>query len=152
VRVPRYLVAYEVGRAVNPALVEGQLVGGAAQGLGGALYEEFRYDAAGQPLATTFMDYLMPTASETVPYVETLVTEDAPSPDNPLGTKGAGEGGITAAGAVLASAVRAALGLRDTVGRLPLTPSRVAGLMDGAEPSAFDLGGRNGGDAASSER
>ncbi|HEY3682512.1 MAG TPA: xanthine dehydrogenase family protein molybdopterin-binding subunit [Streptosporangiaceae bacterium] len=147
VRVPRYLVAYEVGRAVNPKLVEGQLVGGAAQGLGGALYEEFRYDEAGQPLATTFMDYLMPTASETVPYVETLVTEDAPSPDNPLGTKGAGEGGITAAGAVLASAVRAALGLRGTVGRLPLTPSRVAELMDGAGPSASDLGGHNGGDA-----
>lgn len=131
VRVPRYLVAYEVGRAINPALVEGQLVGGAAQGLGGALYEEFRYDDAGQPLATTFMDYLMPTAAETVPTVETLITEDAPSPDNPLGTKGAGEGGITAAGATLASGVRAALGLRAAVGRLPLTPSRVAELIDG---------------------
>lgn len=130
VHVPRYLVAYEVGRAINPALVEGQLIGGAAQGLGGALYEEFRYDDAGQPLATTFMDYLMPTASETAPTVETLITEDAPSPDNPLGTKGAGEGGITAAGAALASAVRAALGLRTAIPRLPLTPSRVVELSE----------------------
>src|SRR5690606_20700412 len=72
VRLLRYLVAYEVGRAVNPTLVEGQLRGGVAQGVGGSLLEEFDYDAAGQPLATTFMDYLMPTASE-VPEVDVLV-------------------------------------------------------------------------------
>ena len=91
VRVLRYFIAYEVGRAVNPALVEGQLVGGAAQGLGGALLEEFRYDASGQPQCTSFMDYLIPSAAE-VPPVGTAIREDAPSPGNPLGVEGRGRG------------------------------------------------------------
>ncbi|GAA4830986.1 xanthine dehydrogenase family protein molybdopterin-binding subunit [Saccharopolyspora rosea] len=129
VAVPRYLVAYEVGRAINPALVEGQLVGGVTQGLGGAVYERFHYDAQGQPQATTFLDYLVPTAAEAPGLVDVVVTEDAPSPDNPLGTKGAGEGGITAVGAAVANAVRDALGLTGDVGRLPLSPSRVHGLF-----------------------
>ena len=72
VRVLRYLVAYEVGRAVNPMLVEGQLRGGVAQGIGGALFEEFSYDEAGQPQAITFIEYRMPTAAE-VPPVDLLV-------------------------------------------------------------------------------
>jgi aerobic carbon-monoxide dehydrogenase large subunit len=129
VRVLRYLVAYEVGRAVNPALVEGQLRGGAAQGIGGALMEELVYDEAGQPLAITFMDYRMPTAAE-VPPIDVLVAEQAPAPGNPLGVRGAGEGGVTAAGAALASAVRDALGMADGVGRLPLTPARVKTLAE----------------------
>ncbi|MGH3435066.1 MAG: xanthine dehydrogenase family protein molybdopterin-binding subunit [Sciscionella sp.] len=128
VTVLRYLVAYEVGRAINPTLVEGQLVGGVAQGLGGAVYESFEYDEQGQPLATTFMDYLMPTAAEVPPWVDTLVTEDAPSPDNPLGVKGAGEGGVTAAGATLANAVRDALGMAGDIGQLPLSPHRIVEL------------------------
>ncbi len=127
VEVLRYLVAYEVGRAVNPALVEGQLRGGAAQGIGGALLEEFCYDDAGQPQSATFMDYRMPTAAE-VPPIDVLVTEDAPAPGNPLGVRGAGEGGVSAAGAVLASAVRDALGLAGSVGQLPLTAARVQEL------------------------
>ena len=77
VTVERYLIAYDVGRAVNPMLIEGQLVGGFAQGLGGALSEEFVYDERGEPLATTFADYLVLTARE-VPPVEVLLTEDAP--------------------------------------------------------------------------
>jgi carbon-monoxide dehydrogenase large subunit/6-hydroxypseudooxynicotine dehydrogenase subunit gamma len=127
VEVLRYLVAYEVGRAINPALVEGQLRGGAAQGIGGALLEEFCYDDAGQPQSATFMDYRMPTAAE-VPPIDVLVTQDAPAPGNPLGVRGAGEGGVSAAGAVLASAVRDALGLAGSVGRLPLTAARVQEL------------------------
>jgi aerobic carbon-monoxide dehydrogenase large subunit len=127
VRVLRYLVAYEVGRAVNPTLVEGQLRGGAAQGLGGALLEEFSYDESGQPQATTFMEYRMPTAAE-VPPIDVLVTQQAPAPGNPLGLRGAGEGGVSAAGAALASAVRDALGLAGSVGRLPLTAARVQAL------------------------
>jgi carbon-monoxide dehydrogenase large subunit len=127
VRVLRYLVAYEVGRAVNPALVEGQLRGGVAQGIGGSLLEEFSYDEAGQPQAVTFMDYRMPTAAE-IPPIDVLVTQQAPAPGNPLGVMGAGEGGISAAGAAVASAVRDALGLAGSVGRLPLTPARVAAL------------------------
>ena len=104
VEVERYLIAYDVGRAVNPMLIEGQLVGGLAQGLGGALFEEFCYDDRGEPLSTTFADYLVPTAHD-VPAVELLLTEDAPSPRNPLGLKGAGEGGVNAVGAAIASAI-----------------------------------------------
>jgi carbon-monoxide dehydrogenase large subunit len=129
VQVLRYLVAYEIGRAINPTMVEGQLAGGVAQGVGGALLEEFRYDEAGQPQAVTFMDYLLPTAAE-LPGIDILVTEDAPAPGNPLGAKGAGEGGLTAAGAAIAGAVRDALGVEGSVGRLPLTAERVRGLIE----------------------
>src|SRR5205823_7837972 len=104
VEVLRYVVAYDVGRAINPMTVEGQIVGGVAQGVGGALFEQFVYDDSGQPLATTFMDYLIPTALE-MPPVEVLLSEDAPSPLNPLGVKGAGEGGTTACGAAIAAAI-----------------------------------------------
>jgi aerobic carbon-monoxide dehydrogenase large subunit len=130
VKVLRYLVAYEVGRAVNPALVEDQLRGGVAQGVGGALFEEFRYDENGQPLSATFMDYLMPTAVE-IPEVELVVCEDSPATTNPLGVRGAGEGGLTAAGAALVTAVRDALG-GVTVSRLPMTPDRVLEMMQSA--------------------
>ncbi len=124
IAIERYVVACDVGCAINPMLVAGQLAGGAVQGIGGALFEEFVYDAHGQPLATTFADYLMPTACE-VPTIETLIAEDAPSPLNPLGVKGAGEGGINAAGAAIAAAVDAALGRPGAVTRLPLTPPRL---------------------------
>jgi carbon-monoxide dehydrogenase large subunit/6-hydroxypseudooxynicotine dehydrogenase subunit gamma len=126
VAIERLLVAYEIGRAVNPMLVDGQIAGGAAQGIGGALLEEFVYDAAGQPLAATFADYRLPTLHE-VPDVEILVTEDAPSPLNPLGVKGAGEGGVTAMGAAIAGAVDDALGRPGAgiIDRLPLSPMRV---------------------------
>jgi carbon-monoxide dehydrogenase large subunit len=131
VRVTRYLVAYEVGRAINPMLVEGQLRGGVAQGVGGALLEEFGYDEDGQPLAISFMDYRMPTAAE-VPAIDILLREDARPPGNPLGVMGAGEGGVSAAGAAIANAVRDALGIAGSVGQLPLTPSRIMGLVDGS--------------------
>lgn len=123
VRVLRYLVAYEVGRAVNPTLVEGQLRGGVAQGVGGALLEQFRYDEEGQPQATTFMDYLMPTASE-VPDVEVLVCEDAPAGTNALGVRGAGEGGLTGAGAAIVSGVDDAIGA-PVLDAIPVTPARL---------------------------
>jgi aerobic carbon-monoxide dehydrogenase large subunit len=128
VRVLRYLVASEVGRAINPALVEGQLRGGAAQGIGGALLEEFSYDESGQPTAITFMEYQMPTAAE-IPPIDVLLTQLS-APGNPLGVMGAGEGGISAAGAAVASAVRDALGLTGGVERLPLTPPRVRRLAE----------------------
>ncbi len=107
-------MAYEVGRAVDPAMVEGQLRGGAAQCIGGALMEELRYDESGQPVAITFMDYRMPTAAE-IPPIDVLVSQQAPAPGNPLGVRGAGEGGITVAGAVLASAVHDALGWTESI-------------------------------------
>ena len=137
VKVERFVVAYDVGRAINPELVDGQIHGGAAQGIGGALLEEFVYDESGQPLAASFMDYLMPTLHE-MPTVEVLVSEDAPSPINPLGVKGAGEGGITAVGAAIGNAVADALECPLDVTRLPLSPDRVRDLVrrgSGALPS-----------------
>jgi CO/xanthine dehydrogenase Mo-binding subunit len=124
----RYGVGYDVGRAINPLLVEGQIVGGVAQGVGGALLEELAYDESGQLASASFMDYLLPTAVE-VPPVDVLVTEDAPTPRNPLGAKGAGEGGAAAAGAAVANAVADALGVEVT--RLPLSPDRVVALAGG---------------------
>jgi aerobic carbon-monoxide dehydrogenase large subunit len=128
ITIERYLVAYDVGRAINPMLVEGQIVGAVAQGIGGALLEEFIYDDNGQPLATGFADYLMPTCHE-IPGVEVLVREDSPSPLNPLGVKGAGEGGITAVGAALAAAIDAALQKPGAVTRLPITPDRLHAII-----------------------
>ena len=128
VRVERYLVANDIGRAINPMLVEGQLAGGFVQGLGGALFEEFCYDEAGQPLSTTFADYLIPTLAE-VPPLDLLVSEEAPSPLNPLGVKGAGEGGTNGVGAAIASAVDDALGQPGAVTRLPISPRTVHGLL-----------------------
>jgi len=137
VRVLRYLVAYEVGRAINPMLVEGQLIGGVAQGIGGALFEEFSYDDAGQPQAITFIEYRMPTAAE-IPPVDVLLAQDAPSPGNPLGVMGAGEGGVNAVGAAVANAVRDALGLPGGIGQLPLTPARVRALAGRALAGAAE--------------
>ncbi|MHB8689435.1 MAG: xanthine dehydrogenase family protein molybdopterin-binding subunit, partial [Candidatus Dormibacteraceae bacterium] len=125
VRIHRFAVAYDIGRCINPVLVKGQIAGGLAQGIGGALLEEFSFDPSGQPLSASFMDYLLPT-SEEVPEVEILITEDAPSPLNPLGVKGAGEGGTAGVGAAIANAVSDALGCEVT--RLPLNPQRVVEL------------------------
>ena len=130
VAIERYLVAYDIGRAVNPMLVEGQIAGGFAQGVGGALFEQFTYDERGEPLNVTFADYLMPTAHE-VPNLDILITEDAPSPLNPLGLKGAGEGGTNAVGAALASAVDDALQIPGAVTQLPVTPQRLRELIRG---------------------
>lgn len=134
VRVLRYAVAYEIGRAINPTLVEGQIRGGVAQGIGGALFEEFRYDPEGQPLATSFVDYLLPTAAET-PAIAALVTEEAPAGTNPLGVKGAGEAGITGAGAAVANAVRNALQLEGGLPGIPLRPETVLAIS-GRNPIA----------------
>jgi aerobic carbon-monoxide dehydrogenase large subunit len=126
IAIKRYLIAYDVGRAINPMLVEGQIVGGAAQGIGGSLLEELAYDAAGQLLTASFMDYLLPTAMDMPRRVEVLLLEDAPSPLNPLGLKGAGEGGVVGCPAAIANAVVDALGAE--VYELPLTPERVRDL------------------------
>jgi CO/xanthine dehydrogenase Mo-binding subunit len=128
IAVERFMVAYDVGRAVNPVMIEGQLVGGCVQGLGGALSEEFVYDESGEPLSINFADYLMPTVHE-VPDVEVLLTEDAPSPRHPLGLKGAGEGGINGTGGVIASAIDDAIGMPGAVTQLPVTPQRLRELL-----------------------
>lgn len=126
--IERYLASYDVGVAINPKLVEGQIVGSLAQGIGGALYEQFHYDASGMPLATTFSDYLIPSAAE-IPAVDVMVCEDAPSPLNPLGVKGAGESGMTGAGAAVASAINQALQMPGAVTCLPVTPAAILELI-----------------------
>jgi aerobic carbon-monoxide dehydrogenase large subunit len=136
VRVERMVVCQDIGTAVNPRLVDGQLVGGAAQGVGGTLFEELAYDPSGQPLATSFMDYLMPTAAE-VPPVD-AVQLDLPHWDeataNPLHAKAAGEGGIIGSGAAIANAVADAVGDAPGLSRLPITPSALLAVV-GEEPS-----------------
>src|SRR6266436_6271391 len=129
VTIERYLLAYDVGRAVNPMLIEGQLAGGFAQGVGGALLEEFLYDERGEPLSVNFADYLMPTARE-VPLLDVVITEDAPSPLNPLGLKGAGEGGANAVGAAIAAAIDDAIGIPGAITRLPVTPQRLRAILE----------------------
>jgi carbon-monoxide dehydrogenase large subunit/6-hydroxypseudooxynicotine dehydrogenase subunit gamma len=126
IKILDYLVTEDVGRKINPMIIEGQMAGGLAQGIGGAILEEFVYSEEGQPLATNFMDYLMPTAME-IPKARLISTEDFPSPHNPLGVKGAGEGGITAVGAALANAVANALGVEVT--KLPLKPDYILELI-----------------------
>jgi carbon-monoxide dehydrogenase large subunit len=128
VAIERYCIAYDIGRAINPALVRGQIVGGYAQGLGGALFEEFSYSERGDPLAATFADYLLPALQE-VPAPDVLLREDYTSPLNPLGIKGVGESGITAVGATIASAIDDAIGMPGAVRQLPITPQRLRRLL-----------------------
>jgi carbon-monoxide dehydrogenase large subunit len=128
VAIERYIIGYDIGRAINPMLVKGQIVGGFAQGLGGALLEEFRYSERGDPLSVTFADYLMPTARE-IPPVEIILTEDFPADLNPLGIKGAGESGITAVGAAIANAVEDAIGMPGAITELPITPRRLKEIL-----------------------
>jgi carbon-monoxide dehydrogenase large subunit/6-hydroxypseudooxynicotine dehydrogenase subunit gamma len=128
VAIERYCIAYDIGRAINPALVHGQIVGGFAQGLGGALFEEFTYNENGDPLAVTLADYLLPSM-QTTPAPEVLLREDFTSPLNPLGIKGAGESGITAVGATIASAIDDAIGIPGAVRELPVTPQRLKRLL-----------------------
>ncbi len=129
IKIERLLAAYDIGRAINPKMIEGQIRGGFAQGLGGALFEEFIYDSRGQPLSLSLADYVMPTAME-VPKLDILLTEDAPSTQNPLGIKGAGESGISPVGALIASAIDDALGMPGAVTELPVTPGRLKRLID----------------------
>ena len=129
IEIERFVVAFDIGRAVNPMLVEGQIHGGAAQGLGGALFEEFLYDEAGQPLSASFVDYLIPGSKE-IPRIDSMVREDAPSGTNPLGLKGAGEAGINGAGAAVAAAIDDAIGRPGAIARLPVTPARLFALLN----------------------
>jgi CO/xanthine dehydrogenase Mo-binding subunit len=119
--VLRHVVAQDVGRALNPALVEGQMRGGVAQGVGWALYEELAHDEHGRLLTTSFMEYAIPNA-ERVPEIETLIVE-VPAPDGPFGAKGIGEAPVVGAPAAIVNAVAAATGAR--LRELPMTPARV---------------------------
>jgi carbon-monoxide dehydrogenase large subunit len=127
-----YVVVADCGRIINPLTVNGQTVGSVVQGLGGAMMEHLVYDEDGQLLTGSLADYLIPTASD-FPSIRAVMLEHHPSPINPLGAKGAGEGGIIAAGGVMANAVANALGSLGVEPReLPLTPSRIWELVQAA--------------------
>ena len=129
VEIARYVVVEDCGTILNPMVVDGQIRGGVAQGIGGALYEEVVYDDAGQLLTGTLMDYLLPTANE-VPPIEVAHIE-TPSPYTAGGMKGMGEGGTIAGPAAIANAVADALReYSPRVNRVPLTPERVLALID----------------------
>jgi carbon-monoxide dehydrogenase large subunit len=127
VELLRYIVSEDCGPMINPNVVEGQIAGGAVQGIGGALYEHLVYDEEGNPLTTTFMDYLLPTAAE-VPLIEYGHIE-TPSP-GPGGYKGVGEGGAIGAPPTVINAVADALApLGVTITRLPVSPSQIMSLL-----------------------
>ena len=128
VEIKRYLVVEDCGPLINPAIVDGQIRGGVAQGIGLALYEDAAYDEAGNFLAGTFKDYLLPTAME-IPPIEIEHLHGRQVEEVPF--KGVGEGGVIAAPAAVLNAVADALG-GATITRLPLTPERVLDLIDAA--------------------
>jgi carbon-monoxide dehydrogenase large subunit len=127
-----YVAVEDVGRIVNPLTLHGQCIGAVVQGLGGAFLEHFQYDENGQFLTGTLADYLLPTASD-FPCIRAVALEEAPSPINPMGFKGAGEGGIIPVGGVIGNAVAAALrSLNVKLCELPLSPPRVWQLIQDA--------------------
>jgi carbon-monoxide dehydrogenase large subunit len=129
VRILRYVVVNDSGRAINPMIVEGQIVGGVAHGIGNSLLEWMGYDDEAQPVTTTFADYTLPGATDVPPIDVTLV--EFPSPLNPLGVKGVGEAGCVPAAAAVISAVEHALapfGVR--IEEYPVTPARLFRLLN----------------------
>ena len=153
VEIIDYLTVADCGRIINPMTLRGQVIGSLVQGLGGAMLENLVYDEAGQLLTGSLADYLLPTASD-FPNLRAIVTDMFPSPINPLGAKGAGEGGIISAGGIMANAVANAL--RDFAvepRELPLTPPKIwemvqAGRLQERHSGAAAGGTRNPGDFA----
>ncbi len=128
VRILRYVAMQDSGRRVNPMIIEGQVHGGIAHGVGNGLFEWMGYDDAGQPLTTTYADYLLPTATE-LPRFETLYKE-TPSPNNPIGVKGVGELGVIPAAAALISAIEDALSpFAVHIAQMPVTPHELVELI-----------------------
>ncbi|HTD77149.1 MAG TPA: molybdopterin cofactor-binding domain-containing protein, partial [Chloroflexota bacterium] len=130
-RFVRYVVVHDCGVVINPTIVEGQIHGGVAQGIGGAFYERLHFDDSGQLINASFMDFLMPTAVE-VPDIE-IAHIETPSPLNPLGVKGVGEAGTIPVAALVAEAVEDALapfGVR--ISEMPLSPTRIRELIEAA--------------------
>jgi aerobic carbon-monoxide dehydrogenase large subunit len=130
VEIVDYITVVDCGRIINPMTVRGQVIGSLVQGLGGALLEDLRYDEDGQLLTGSLADYLLPTAGD-FPNLRAIVTDAFPSPINPLGAKGAGEGGIISAGGIVANAVANALSTFGVEPReLPLTPQRIWEMVE----------------------
>jgi carbon-monoxide dehydrogenase large subunit len=129
VAITRYVVVHDCGRMINPMMVEGQVLGAVAHGIGSTLFERMQYDANGQPVTATYADYLLPTA-DVVPRIE-IHHMESPSPFNPLGSKGAAESGTIGALAAIVSAIEDALkpfGVKIT--DLPVTPAKLLSLIE----------------------
>lgn len=135
VRITRYVVAHDCGRLINPMLVDGQVRGGVVHGIGNALFERMQYNESGEPITTSYADYLLPTAPE-VPRVE-IIHIESPSPLNPIGVKGAGEGGtIPAAACVIAAIEDALTPFRVSLAEHPVSPARIRQLVRDASTSS----------------
>lgn len=135
VEIVDYVAVEDVGRIINPSTLKGQVLGAIVQGLGGTFLEHFVYDENGQLLTTTFADYMTPTAPD-FPNIRVFLMEEEPSPINPLGAKGAGEGGIIPVGGVIANAVSSALASLDVRPKeLPVSPARLWSLIRGSRAS-----------------
>src|SRR5205823_4163504 len=133
VELLEYVAAQDVGRAINPDLIDGQMRGGAAQSIGFALCEQLVHDEEGQLVTGSFLNYAIPKM-ESVPPIETIIVE-VPAPHGPLGAKGIGESAIVPGAAAIANAIAAATGLRQR--ELPMTPDRVwRGLSERAAAAA----------------
>jgi CO/xanthine dehydrogenase Mo-binding subunit len=128
VRILQYVVGHDCGRIINPVIVEGQMYGGVAQGIGGALFERMAYDEDGQLLNASFMDFLMPYATELPEPV--LFHTETPSPNNALGVKGVGEAGTIPVAGAIANAISDAIGIQ--IDRMPISPSELFDLIHGA--------------------
>ena len=135
VTILSYTVAHDSGSLINPMIVDGQVQGGVAHGVGNALFEFMKYDASAQPLTTTFADYLMPLAGDVPPCVIEHV--ETPNPLNPLGVKGAGEGGTIPAPAAIVAAIEDALSPFGVhFAEMPLRPDRIVAALK--ESGALD--------------
>ena len=127
-KIKKYVVVHDCGKVINPMILEGQIHGGVAQGIGNAFYEQLVYDESGQLTNASFMDYLLPTAND-VPKIESDHIE-TPSPLNPLGVKGAGEAGAIPVGPLFAQAIEDALSKYDLeILEIPLSPNRLFELV-----------------------
>jgi carbon-monoxide dehydrogenase large subunit len=138
IEIVDYVVVQDVGRAINPLTLRGQVIGSLVQGLGGAVLEDLKYDEQGQILTGSLADYLLPTATD-FPNLRCIVLDEHPSPINPLGAKGAGEGGIIAAGGAMANAVANALSSLGVQPRqLPLSPAYIWELVQSGQRKAAE--------------
>ena len=126
------MVAHDCGRLINPLLVDGQIRGGVVHGIGNALFERMLFDNEAQPLNTTYADYLLPVSTD-MPDIE-IVHIECPSPLNPIGVKGAGEGGTIPAAACVISAIEDALApFGVTIAEHPISPQRIVELIEAAK-------------------
>jgi carbon-monoxide dehydrogenase large subunit len=133
ITVLKYVIGHDCGTVINPMLVDGQVLGGFAAGIGNAMYEEQFYDSSAQPQTTSYLDFSLPSAIEVPPV--TLFHIQSPSPLNPLGAKGAGEGGTIPAPAAIANAAEDALRpFSARINEMPVTPPRIVAAVAGRTP------------------